>query len=257
MILHEEKRHRMQEYYDMIFKRKSFHLFRNTEDISEQELEELKAFVQAVKPLDDTIKTSIEIVEEKETTCKRGAQYCILFYSEKKNAYLRNIGYIGEQIDLYCASKNIGCLWFGIGKVEEKAKEGMEYVIMIAISKMPEDKFRKDMFKAKRKPLEEIWQGEIPSYANIVRFAPSACNTQPWMVENKKDALFIYRYKKPGKRGIMPVDKVSYYNHIDLGIFLFILEVCLEHENIHFSKELFEDTDDTKEKVLVAKYEFN
>ena len=34
--------------------------------------------------------------------------------------YLQNIGYLGEQLDLYLVSKNIGTLWFGIGKVEEK-----------------------------------------------------------------------------------------------------------------------------------------
>ena len=67
-------------------------------------------------PLYSDIKTSVKIVPECETTCKRGAQYCILFYSEKKGEYLRNIGYLGEQMDLYLASKNIGALWFGIGK---------------------------------------------------------------------------------------------------------------------------------------------
>ena len=43
-----------------------------------------------------------------------------LLYSEKKDNYLQNIGYIGEQLDLYLVSKNIGTLWFGIGKVKEK-----------------------------------------------------------------------------------------------------------------------------------------
>ena len=31
-------------------------------------------------------------------TCKRGEEYCILLYSEKKDNYLQNIGYIGEQL---------------------------------------------------------------------------------------------------------------------------------------------------------------
>ena len=30
---------------------------------------------------------------------KRGQEYCILFYSEKKENYLQNIGYLGEQLD--------------------------------------------------------------------------------------------------------------------------------------------------------------
>jgi len=121
---------------------------------------------------------------------------------------------------------------------------------------MSSDKFRKDMFKSKRKPLEEIWNGEWnQDVGNIVRFAPSACNTQPWKVEATENELIVYRYKKPGKRGIMPADKVAYYNRIDIGIFLAFLEVCLNHDKIKFERELFVDnTDDTSEEVLVAKY---
>lgn len=93
----------------------------------------------------------MRIVPASETNCKRGEEYCILFYSEKKGNYLQNIGYIGEQIDLYLASMNIGALWFGIGKTDEYLFENLDFVIMIAIAKMPEDKFRKDMLKAKKK----------------------------------------------------------------------------------------------------------
>lgn len=34
----------------------------------------------------------------------------------KNDNYLQNVGYLGEQLDLYLVSKNIGTLWFGIGK---------------------------------------------------------------------------------------------------------------------------------------------
>lgn len=244
-------------FYNEIFKRKSFHIFRNTENICDDELKDIEQFLRRVKPLDESIKTETYILPERETTCKRGGQYCILFYSETKNDYLRNIGYIGEQIDLYLASKNIGALWFGIGRPKEKQLNGLDYVIMISIAKMSEDKFRKDMFKAKRKPLDEIWIGETMNIAEIVRFTPSACNTQPWFVENVDNELLVYRYKKPGKRGIMPANLVRYYNKIDSGIFLYMLETCLEHENFKFERELFADkTDDSVEKTLIAKYTY-
>lgn len=244
------------EYYEAIFKRKSFHIFRDTDVLNEKEIEDLKTFIETVVPLHPEIKTKIRIVPQSETTCKRGAQYCILFYSETKDGYLNNIGYIGEQIDLYLAAHDIGSLWFGIGKVDEKKYEDLDYVIMIAISKMRSDKFRKDMFKSKRKELSEIWQGEELNIANIVRFTPSACNTQPWYVENKDDVLSVYRYKKPGKRGIMPAVLVSYYNRIDIGIFLFILEVCLKNEGYSFERETFSDNDDEAERSLIAKYRY-
>ena len=245
-------------FYKQIFKRKSFHIFKNTEVLSDDEIQGLKDFIKTVKPLNPEIKTEICIVPESETTCKRGGQYCILFYSEIKDEYLRNIGYIGEQIDLYLASQNIGALWFGIGKPQNVQINGLNFVIMISISKMPEDAFRKDMFKSKRKPLSEIWSGDTLGVAEIVRFTPSACNTQPWIVENTGKNLMVYRFKKPGKRGIMPADKVRYYNKIDMGIFLFMLEICLKNENYTYDRTLFADiTDDSIEQTLIAKYKYS
>ena len=245
----------MKNFYQEIFKRKSFHFFIGGEKTTEDDVNAISEFIKTVEPLYPDIKTEIKIVPEKETTCHRGADYCILFYSEHKGDYLRSIGYIGEQIDLFLASLNIGALWFGIGKTKEKEIDGLEYVIMIAFKRMPEKSFRKDMFKSKRKPIGEIWSGEQMDIANIVRFTPSACNTQPWFVENKEDTLLIYRYKKPGKRGIMPVDKVMFYNRIDIGIFLYILETCLNEKGIEYQRELLPDLSGSKiEKTLSAKY---
>lgn len=246
------------ELYDMIFKRKSFHLFRNIgkEHITNDELKNIEEYFTNLKPLVDDIKVKIKIVKEG-ATCRRGQEYCILFYSEKKENYLQNIGYLGEQLDLYLVSKNIGTLWFGIGKVDEKQYDGLDYVIMIAIAKVDSaEKFRKDMYKSKRKELQEIWNGDnYLNIANIVRFAPSACNTQPWIVESSEKELKVYRYRKQGKRGIMPKDKVIHYNQIDIGIFLCFLELCLEQNNIKYNRNLFIEENHEEEKNMTAIYE--
>ena len=243
-------------FYEMIFKRKSFHIFKDIQTISESELVAIEEVYQTFQPLVNDIRTEIKIVPAEETTCKRGQEYCILLYSEKKDNYLQNIGYIGEQLDLNLTSLNIGALWYGFGKVEEKQYNGLDFIIMLAIAKMPKDKFRKDMFKSKRKPLEEVWQCEhYPEIGNIARFSPSACNTQPWIVEETEGKLTVYRYEKPGKRGIMPADKVTYYNRIDLGIFLLFLELCLSHEQVQFERILLCDAGvDEAEKTPVAEY---
>ena len=242
--------------YEMIFKRKSFHLFRNigNEHLTEKELDNIEKEFNKLKPLNDSIKVKIKIV--KKESVLRGQEYCILFYSEKKDNYLQNIGYLGEQLDLYLVSKNIGSLWFGIGKPDEQQLDGLDFVIMIAIAKVDSsEKFRKDMYKSKRKELSEIWSGDnFLDIANIVRFAPSACNTQPWKVETSNKEIKVYRYRKEGKRGIMPKDKVIYYNQIDIGIFLCFLELCLEHNSISYKKELFVEEDHEKEKNLTAIY---
>ena len=243
--------------YDMIFKRKSFHLFRDLGEqrISQEELMEIEDVWKQLDPLYPDIKTAVRIVPAEMTTCKRGEEYCILIYSEAKDGYLQNAGYLGEQLDLYLVSRNIGSLWFGIGKVEEKQFNGLDFVIMIAISKVSDErKFRRNMFKSKRKPPEEIWEGPfIEEVTDIVRFAPSACNTQPWLVRNG-EALEVFRYKKPGKRGIMPADMVAYYNRIDIGIFLCFMELCLKHQRIEYERELFDDPGINEETVLNAVY---
>ena len=151
------------------------------------------------------------------------------------------------------AENNIGALWFGIGKTQVPSDSGLEFVIMLAIAKVEEDRFRKDVFKSKRKPLEEIWMGDYPNIGQIARFAPSACNAQPWLVESANGVLRVFRYKKPGKRGIMPADRVAYYNRIDMGIFLLFLELCLGHDGIAYERELLADAGD-EEKTPVAVY---
>ena len=246
------------ENYNSIFKRKSFHLFRNVGagKISKEELLDIETAYKDFDSLYPDIRTAIKIVPAKQVNFKRDAEYCILIYSEKKDNYLMNAGYIGEQLDLYLVNKNIGTLWFGIGKPDQQEYEGLDYVIMIAIHKIEDEtKFRKDMFKSKRKPLDETWEGESLGVGEIARFAPSACNTQPWFVRNEGDVLTVYRYKKAGKRGIMPAKAVAYYNRIDIGIYLCILEICLKEKGISFTKELFVDAaGDDVEYSKVAEY---
>ena len=58
------------ELYNMIFKRKSFHLFRNIgeESISTNEVEQIERVYRTLIPLCPEIKTAIRIVPAAETT---------------------------------------------------------------------------------------------------------------------------------------------------------------------------------------------
>ncbi len=242
-------------YYDMIQKRKSFHEFGEIGTVSEEELEDIRAFLPTITPHYDDIKVEMQIVKEEETTCNRGAEYCILFYSEKKDNYLQNIGYMCQQADLYLVSKDMGTLWFGIGHPKEKNSD-LSYVIMLAFAKKPDGPWRRDMFAAKRKELSETWSGPVPEYANIARFTPSACNSQPWYVESSDHGLTVYRKRKPGKVGIMPIAMVPYFNRIDMGIYFCILEVCLHHFGQDYERVLYVDGEDSKLTTLNAEYKF-
>ncbi len=242
--------------YEMIFKRRSFHLFRGigNERLTAAELEELRAFWASLTPLCPDIKIAMQILPEAEVTNRHGQEYCLVFYSEKKENYLQNIGYLGQLMDLYLTSRNMGTCWYGIGKAKQTTYEGLDYVIMLAFSKVDDPaKFRKDMFKAKRKETEEIWQGEtIEGVTDIARFAPSACNSQPWRVERQGNTLQISRYWKPGRIGIMSPTHAKYFNRIDMGIYLCILELCLKHQNMAYTMQLHPDNGGNGEMTLAA-----
>lgn len=246
--------------YPMIFKRKSFHLFRGVGDelITSDELALIKKKIDELTPLVDDIKVKIMITKDG-ASCHRGQEYAIVFYSEIKENYLQNIGYLGEQLDLFLVSLNIGTLWFGIGKPKEKEIDGLEYVIMMAVKKVDsDDKFRRDMYKSKRKAFADVFFGDALPYQEIVdaaRFAPSACNTQPWSVSFNDKEVVVNRYSPMGKRGIMPRNKVSFYNQIDIGIFLCFLELCFLHHNISYERKLYIEKDHNSELNKTAVYQ--
>lgn len=244
----------MNDLYNQILRRKSFHTFHNTSPLSADDLEALTAALRSAVPLDPSIRTAFQIVPAGETTVKNGAEYCILFYSEESPNKLANIGYIGEQIDLRCASRNIGACWFGLGKTKEKEYEGLDFVIMIAIAKVPETAFRKTPSETKRKPLEDFWSGDSLGIGEIVRYTPSACNSQPWLVEYNEGSLKVFRYETPGKRLFMPLIAMRNVNRIDIGIFLAILEICLKEKEVPFTRTLSPDPADGSAKTLNAEY---
>lgn len=249
-------------FYDMIFKRKSFHRYGEPDGlkISPEELEEIKNMWYKFTPLFEGINTKIKIVPGSQTSCNRGEEYCILIYSEKKPGYLQNIGYIGEQLDLWLTARNIGPLWFGVGRTKERRFEGLDYVIMMAIRKVDENKFRVpgDLSTFIRVPVEEFWEGDVmEGITEVVRLTPTACNIQPWKVINNGNKLAVYRYRRPGKHGIIPPFRLAYFGSIDIGIFMLFLDICLEHQGIAFDRKLIPDDGNFNRLNLNAVYTLN
>lgn len=234
-------------FYQTIFKRKSFHLFRNVGDekLSEAELKGIETAWAGFEALYPDIRTAIRIVPSAQVSVKRDSEYSILIYSENKPNYLMNAGYLGEQLDLYLVRNNIGTLWFGLGKADEKSYDGLDYVIMLAVRKVSDESlYRKDMFKSKRKPLESVWAGDTLGIAETVRFAPSACNSQPWKARNENGVLTVFRSTGEKRIGIMPPKMAKYFNRIDIGIFLCILEICMAEKGVSAERTLLPDETD-------------
>ncbi len=238
-------------YYDMIFKRKSFHLFRDITPLSKNELDEIECQIAKLVPLCEDIKVSFKIVPKEQTSCKRG-EYCILIYSEQKDNFLQNAGYLGQQLDLWLASKDIGVCWYGLAKPNELEFEGLDFIIMLAIAKTQSKYFRKDYTKCTRRPLKDICDGQesAENIMSIVKYAPSACNSQPWFLSYKNNQYNLYRTR--GKKGLIPLDKMPAINRVDIGIITLFLDVYFDKNSISVSKKVHSDYPIAHEKALNA-----
>ena len=75
-----------EKFYDAIFKRKSFHLFRGVgkDTITQDEILDIEKAYESFDCLYPEIKTAIRIVPASKVNFKRDAEYCILIYSEEK-----------------------------------------------------------------------------------------------------------------------------------------------------------------------------
>lgn len=205
--------------------------------ISDEELNIIKTKIRELKPLIPEIEVSYRIVPVEETNCKFNGEYCLLIYSQEKENYLINAGYLLEQMDLFLASMNIGVCWYGLGKPEDKTFENKKFVIMLHFGKSKDDDFRKDIEHIDRKPIEKIWEGDIAlDVAKVVRYAPSACNSQPWIVKGCQNILDMYQDKSINSP--LSLVLMKYFNLIDLGIFMLILEVTLEHQGYKYVRDL-------------------
>ena len=240
-----------------VYKRKSVRKYNGT--LTEQEMEQIKGYLQQLKPLCPEIKVAYEIVPCKDTNCKFNAEWCLIVYSEESNLWLANVGYMLEQWDLYLATLNVGVCWYGMGKVDEKEKNGLKYGIMLCFGKADESEFRQSVDGINRKSTDDFWAiGDDDSdelvfgnVGKIARLAPSAVNSQPWEVEQDGNTLKVFRVK--GKIPLLSDRLFKHWNKVDVGIFLTFLEVALESEGYAFTRELHPDTD-SKKKVLTATY---
>ena len=251
----------MKELLSAVYKRKSVRKYSG--QLTQEEFAKVKDYLQQLKPLNPDIKVEYEIVPCKDTNCKFNGEYCLIVYSEEANLWLANVGYMLEQWDLYLATLNVGVCWYGMGKVEETERNGLKYAVMLCFGKCGEDDFRKDASEFKRKGIDECWGVDDSAEHEgiddvklweIARLAPSAVNSQPWLVNPEGNQLKVYRVK--GNTPVLSNILFKRWNKVDIGIFLTFLEIALESEGYQFTRELHPDTD-AKKRVLTATYTLN
>ena len=213
---------------EVIYKRQSIRSYKKT-PLNDEETNNLKTFIEKAKVLNPNISWNYDIVSKeyiKTVLPWKSPQYLLLFSEEKEN-YKENIGFIFQQVDLFLQSKGIGTCWLGMVSPNTKypkKDKNQKFIIAISIGK-PENELYRKPEEFKRKKLEEITDSE-DSKLKPIQYAPSATNSQPWYITHNTDGTYnIYRQKL----GLIKRNIVGRWNPLDIGIALAHMYVSNEN----------------------------
>lgn len=220
---------------DTIYKRQSIRSYDDA-PLDNQTLDEIRDFIDNAKELNPNIKWSYEILptENISTMMRWKAPHYIAIFSEEKENYYQNIGFIFQQVDLFLQSKGIGACWIGMGspKNYENPNKDQKFIIIIAIGK-PKSNLYREISQFRRKSLDEISDNADEKLVPA-QFAPSASNTQPWYFTHNDDGSYdLYRVKLGRLRNRF----YKKWNQIDTGIALAHLYVANEDSFRFYMKD--------------------
>lgn len=173
-------------------------------------LDLIDEFMSNVKPLNEDIKYRYEFLKQNEVSSKMHfkAPYYLAIYSEIKENYIVNAGFIFQQLCLYLQSQGIGSCWLGLGSPKKKDSE---FVILISFGKS--DDMTRTLDEFKRNNLSKI-SDEVDESLIPAQLAPSAMNSQPWYFKHTVDGFDVYQVKQ----NIIKRQLLKRWNPIDMGI---------------------------------------
>ena len=208
---------------EIIRKRKSIRKF-DKAVLDDESLENVKLQITKLIPLFPDIKYSVEIVSKTKGIFGIKAPHYLAFYGEINKDIYVNIGYIGQQMDLFFSECGLGSCWLGVAKPDEKEFNNMPCIITMAFGKPAQSLYR-DVSEFKRKLLSDISEG-LDNRLEAARLAPSGMNKQNWyfIVDNGK----IHCYRKKSLLGFM--DNMTC---IDIGIAIY--HIAVETDGFTFS----------------------
>lgn len=211
-----------EQLYDAIFHRKSVRKY-DSAPLPEPVIAELKAYCGTITTLVPEIETELQVLSPEQI--KVNAPHAICLFSEKKDGWRMNAGFIMEQIDLYLSANHIGACWQGTAKPEKgkvSAPAGMEWVATICFGTPAQPMHRDDTSQFKRNTLNDISDiSDLYHVLEAARLAPSAMNSQPWYFGGNAEKVTVSRKKS------LLLDKL---NQIDIGIALCCLWLALHHQ---------------------------
>lgn len=178
----------------------------------EIDMSAIREFLDNVTVLTPKINYSYEILTKDEVNIRTRwkSPYYIALYSEKKENYGVNLGFVFQQLSLFMQSSGIGSCWVGMATIKEK---NPEFVILISFGKS--DDMTRDITKFKRKSLSEISDME-DERLKPAQLAPSAVNSQPWYFKHTEEGFDVFKVK----HNIVKQKIFGRWNDIDIGIAL-------------------------------------
>jgi len=213
-----------QELYATIFKRKSVRKF-TKEVLDEATSQALLTYIGTLRPLFPEIQTEIRIIGEQETKgiLRTDAPNYIVLFSETKEGYLVNAGFLLQQLDLYLSANGIGNCYQGMAKLVKGVEPptGKEMVMAMSFGRPAESLHRQSVSEFKRGPMENI--SSVKGHDAIMeaaRLAPSGMNNQSWYFTGEDGMIHAY-----SKRSII-AEKM---NQINVGIALCHMWLAAEH----------------------------
>jgi nitroreductase len=215
--------------YKTIFKRKSIRKYDLT-PLDERTLAEIIAHISALKPVDDNIKIEMKIVSQKDVKglLSAKAPHYIAIFSEVKDGYLTNVGFMLQQMDLFLSSNGIGSGWQGIPKPTKEILNSskLEFVILLAFGKPKELLHRENISEFKRKSLKEITNIKgADELLEPARLAPSAMNNQPWFFAGDDSTIHAFC----AKSNLITSFMFEKMNKISMGIAICHLWIAAKH----------------------------
>ena len=246
------------DYYDVIFKRKSVKRYDLT-PLDEDDLEEISNQIKNLKHMYDDIKTEVKILPLEQVEAKKKkkqAPHYIAIFSEPKDDYLVNAGYMLQEMDLFLSGNDIGSCWLGSPRPNEDALKNsdLEFVIVMAFGnpQKPEELHRSGVSDFKRKSLDEISRVKgLDEVLEAARLAPSSGNGQPWFFTGDENIIHVHG-AKPYAVKEHKAAKVKKYNTISIGIAIYHLQVALEH----FGKNVVITLDENAKRNPPENYDY-
>ncbi len=215
--------------YDTIFKRKSIRKF-DLSSLDDDIINNISEHIHNLTPLYADIETEVKVISTDDVNLRgmKKAPHYLALFSDEKEGYLTNLGFMMQQMDLLFSASGIGSCWQGIPnpKGNVKKSSNLKFIILIAFGKPLEPLYRDSTSEFKRKPLQKITNiDDADELLEPVRLAPSAINSQPWFFTGTKNVINAYSNKPNFLKAIL----VNKYIPIDMGIAIYHLKVSAEH----------------------------